>query len=436
MGKLVGRIVGFFIFLAVFCSATLVILAVSSGLIDPWQMFPGLPRPPQIAIDTGDIPIPAPQLPEIDIPDALKGEVVLLGDQVQRRPLMTRIPAPQQLSTEPRVIGANFSLAILMALIFGACTTVLGNMLRDEEPRIQAWLKAFGVDRLLPGIGKFFQWTASRGVKRGCLTLPFVALIFALYGIIFAFLEKGTSILSREGAFLAVTMAFSVGLVSFSGDIARRIMGRLWRTGSEFHVYPANLLIAALSVGISRLFGLSPGIAFGTPGGADMKLPEAHRKKREVVLAAVTLGTVLLFGALGWGLSGLVISALSVPFDTRIAPLVARLLTAGQNIGLALFLVALETGFFELLPLAYGDGRVIFRWNKLVWALVFIPLAFLFNHALLNPQSGFLDSFLISNVRFLWGVMLILVGLTAGLWFYFNVVDDVLRDWLGIRLPG
>jgi hypothetical protein len=65
--------------------------------------------------------------------------------------------------------------------------------------------------------------------------------------------------------------------------------------------------------------------------------------------------------------------------------------------------------------------------------VLFVPVAFLFNHALLNPQSGFVDSFLESNVRFLWFVLFALVGVTAGLWFYFNVVDDVLQEWFGIK---
>jgi len=109
------------------------------------------------------------------------------------------------------------------------------------------------------------------------------------------------------------------------------------------------------------------------------------------------------------------------------------LLTGAQNVGLAIFLVALETMFFEMLPFAYSTGQAIFQWSKPVWGLVFLPIAFLFNHALLNPQSGFLDSFLVSDVRFMWFMLFVLIAITVGLWFYFNIVDDVLKDWLGVR---
>ncbi|MEJ2151058.1 MAG: hypothetical protein P8Z40_16525, partial [Chloroflexota bacterium] len=283
-------------------------------------------------------------------------------------------------------------------------------------------------------IGRAFRWGTSRGVRRGCLTLPLIVAIIALYGILFAFLQAGTSIFSRDGVFLAMTMAVSVGLVSFAGDVARRFLGRLWHTRSSFNLYPVNLLVAFATVVASRLLVLHPGIVFGTPGGADMDLPEGSQgARREVAIAFATLALLALIGGAGWVLSGAVLSLLDVPFNARVVEIAAGLLGAGQNLSLAVFLVALETMFFEMIPLAYTDGQTIFKWSKIGWAILFVPVAFLFNHALLNPQSGFLDSFQESNVRFLWFLLFALVGVTAGLWFYFNVMDDVLQEWFGIK---
>jgi hypothetical protein len=349
---------------------------------------------------------------------------------------LARIPAPQQLSSDPRVIGTNIFLAILMALIFGAMSTALGNMLRDEEPRIREWLKALGIERLFSWVKGAFQWSLGHlAIRRGCLTLPLVLVIFALYGILFAFLEEGTSIFSREGIILAVTLAFTVGLVSFGGDIARRFMAWLWHKKSRFNLYPANLMIAAGTVILSRVLHLSPGIVFGTPGGADVDIPEDRRERREVALAFATLAVLALIGAAGWVISGVIFSLLDTPFDGRLIPVIATIFNLSQDASLALFLTALETLFFESLPLAYGTGRTILKWSKIGWAVVFLPIAFLFNHAVLNPQSGFLDSFMNPNVRFLWFVLIVLVGVTAGLWFYFNILDDILKQGLGMRAP-
>jgi uncharacterized membrane protein YjdF len=104
-----------------------------------------------------------------------------------------------------------------------------------------------------------------------------------------------------------------------------------------------------------------------------------------------------------------------------------------QDSSLIIFLAALETAFFGMLPVAYSTGRGLFRWNKLIWVVLFIPITFVFNHALLNPGSEFLASFAVSNVRFMWAILFILVTFTGWLWFYFNVVDDILQEWVGLK---
>lgn len=442
MRKLITRLIGFVVFLFACVLVGVFVVALSIGWIDVKEVFPNLPEPPEI--DTKGLPAidsPLPVQPggePGELPGVLQpGEEVLLSDRVKRRPLVARIPAPQQMVTAPQVITANLFLAILMALIFGATSTVLGNMLRDEEPRITAWLQALGIHKLTAWIGHVFQWTLGGKIRQGCLSLPIIVVIIALYGIIFAFLERGTSIFSRDGAFLAVAMAFSVGVVSFSGDIARRIMAWLWRKKSRFNLYPANLVVAIVTVAFSRLLNLSPGIAFGTPGGADVDIPadDTRAGRREVILSFVTLGILAVMGGIGWLIGGWVLSFSDTSVVARVANTVAGLLTRVQNTSLILFLVAMETLFFESLPLAYGTGRTIFQWNKYVWGVVFIPIAFLFNHTLLNPQSGFIESFSGPNARTLWFLIFVLIGVTAALWFYFNVLDDFLRDAFGVRLP-
>lgn len=417
MGKMTRRLIGFVIGGLTFGCAAIIVLLLSTGVIDPSQFVSGGGiTPPTPGEGSGITP------PEVEVPGIAPGEVTTLADVVQPRPLLSAVPTPLEVSTEPRVIGANLFLAILMALIFGATSTVLSNMLRDEEDTIRGWLDKLGILKLFP---KGAWWGASRSVARGCLTLPIFLLIFALYGIIFAFLERGTSILSRSGALLAVTLAFSVGLISMAGDIAQRFVARFWRKDAKFRIYPANLILAVLSVVGSRLFVLTPGLVFGTPGGVDVNIDEA-RRGREVTLGFATFATLVVLGGLGWAISGGVQVALNRPLDTRVANLAIAAFSAAQDTSLAVFLVAMETMFFEMLPLAYGLGQTFFRWSKFVWLLLFAPVAFLFSHTLLNPSSGFLESFGVSNVRFMWLVLFVLVGVTAGLWFYFNVLREMM----------
>jgi len=128
-----------------------------------------------------------------------------------------------------------------------------------------------------------------------------------------------------------------------------------------------------------------------------------------------------------------VVSSLDVMLENRVAMVVAGILSVVTNLGLAIFLIALETSFYEMLPFAYSSGRPIFDRSKFLWALMFLPIAFFFAHAVANPQYGFLDSFAASNVRFLWFMMAVMVGITFSLWFYFKFIDDMLQEWMGLK---
>jgi|GEM_PF-914885 len=432
MFKLMFRLASFAVLLFLSGGVVLFVGLAALGWIDVHRFVPGLPDAPPIQTEE----IPGDPFGQISIPQNLRpGDSIPLKGQVQPQELFSTVPTPQQISRDPVVVGTNFSLAVIMMLVFGIMSSILSNMLRDEEPRIQHWLRAAGITGLVKSSTRVFGWTLTRGIRRGCLTLPLIVIIFAIYGIIFAFLQAGTSIFSRQGALLAVTLAFSVGLVSFAGDIARRIAAKLWRERSTFNLYPINLMLAIGTVIVSRVVKLSPGIVFGTPGGANIEpAPDpAQQERRNVALALLTILILVILGGIGWAATGLVVASLDTSMEYRIGTIVARLLSGVTNMGLAVFLIALETCFFEMLPFAYSSGQPVFKWNKLVWAAVFLPIGFMFAHALLNPQYGFLDSFVESDVRFLWFIMVALVGMTVLLWFYFNVVDDILQEWAGIK---
>src|SRR5438046_2045856 len=153
MIKLFFRLIAFGIFVFLFGSAVIFIALASLGWIDIHQMIPGLPPAPQIQTQK----IPGDPFGQITVPANLRpGQSVPLKGQVQPQPLLSKVPVPQQISTEPKVVGANFSLAVIMMLVFGITSNVLTNMLRDEEPRIQKWLRAAGITKLVKGATGMF----------------------------------------------------------------------------------------------------------------------------------------------------------------------------------------------------------------------------------------------------------------------------------------
>ncbi|MBN1681485.1 MAG: hypothetical protein JW966_14485 [Anaerolineae bacterium] len=344
---------------------------------------------------------------------------VELNEVVEKRPIFDDVPLPDDVSRDPDVITTNASLAIILALLLGTISTVLGNLIREEEETFRRW---FSVP-IIRDILKTLSWGAGQNVRQGCLTFPVILVVFALYGFIFAFLEDGLNLLSPEGLQLALVMAMSIGLISLSGDVARRQVARFWRQTTRFGLYPANLLIAVVTTALSRGVRLSPGIVFGAPGGVDIDLDD-QPLLREVVLAFVTLVVMIVLGVMGWGAAAAVREVGDRTMSVDQAEFAGPLLQLGLTIGLALFLVAVETSFFEMVPLTATLGSEIFRWNRIVWLITFAPVMFLFAHVLLNPEGEYLQAFEQANVQVLSAVIVILGTITAALWVYFRVLHQ------------
>lgn len=340
-----------------------------------------------------------------------------LGEVVERRPLLEDVPLPSELSRDEDVIATNVGLAILLAILFGIITTTLGNLIREEEATFRRW---FSIP-ILRDAFRALGWSATRSMRSGCLTLPMIAVVFLLYGAIFAFLERGIDLFSADGAQLVVVMALSVGLISLAGDFARRQVALLWRRTSRFGLYPANLFIAAVTTIFSRFFHLSPGVVFGVPGGVDIDL-EDEPLFHEALMAFATLVVMAVLGGLGWAIAALVNSLGDRSLTAAQADIAGPLLELAFAVGLSLFLVAIETAFFEMVPLTATMGSEIFRWNPLVWFGSFLPVLLLFVHSLLNPNGEYLDAFEHTNLQVLSAMIAILGALTAALWLYFHVL--------------
>jgi hypothetical protein len=345
-----------------------------------------------------------------------------INDVVSKRKLFAAVPLPGELSTETPVIVTNVSLAIIFALLFGLLSTLLNNLVKDKEAELEAWLTYFYLDRIFYPL-KAVRFLADQDVQRGCLSAPVIIFIFAAYGVIFALLEPGINLLTAPGIQLAIILAMSVGLISLAGDVAQRRVAWVWRKTSRFGVYPANLSLAVLSVAFSRLVSLSPGILFGTPGGVDVDKGDEEPRFRDAVLAITTLTVVAVFAGLGWGIVALMRDIGDQTLSGSQLEFAAPLVQLGLALGLALFVVAIETAFFEMIPLTLTMGTQIFRWNPLVWVAGFVPVVFVFAHTLLNPNGEYLEVFEQTSVVVLTVTVILLAALLGGLWLLLQFFD-------------
>lgn len=365
-------------------------------------------------------------LPVVDTPQTTPGTTpqvepppASLNETVERRPIFETVPLPSEISTEAPVIGTNLGLTALLAILFGILSTMLNNLLRQKEERLQAWLSLLG----LGWVWRLFKAGGGQSVHKGCLGLPIVVLVFALYGIVFAFVEQGFDLFTAVDIQLAIVMAMCGAMVSLTGDFTQRQVARIWRKTTSYAIYPANLTIALFTTVISRVFSIVPGLLFGVPSGIDVEDMEREPRFRHVVLIVMTVIVLLGVGAAGWGIVALLDAAGDRELDAQALEFSGPLFALGQTVGFALLVLAVQTAFFEMAPLGLTMGAQLFRWNVLVWVIFFSATTFSFLHVLLNPRTEYLDAFEQAGVSVLVTMVVILTAVTALLWLFLTYVE-------------
>jgi hypothetical protein len=66
------------------------------------------------------------------------------------------------------------------------------------------------------------------------------------------------------------------------------------------------------------------------------------------------------------------------------------------------------------------DGRVVYQWSRIAWAVLFGISTFLFWQLVINQYSSYLDSFRQANVQICLAILAIYGGLTVLVWAFFR----------------
>jgi hypothetical protein len=85
-----------------------------------------------------------------------------------------------------------------------------------------------------------------------------------------------------------------------------------------------------------------------------------------------------------------------------------------------IFVAGLEGLFFSLMPLRFMHGAIVMRWSRVVWALLFGLVAFLWWQLLINRDSAYADAFKQTSVLFALGLLAFFMATTGTTWTYFR----------------
>ena len=209
--------------------------------------------------------------------------------------------------------------------------------------------------------------------------------------------------------YLGFLVALVVVLITFEVPglvLRRRGTGELGR----LRPLPWALGVAALFVLVSRIAALQPGYLYGIVLGIVFmrEVGEKDEGREEAAGAiwtlAVAVGAWLL---LGW-------------FRDQ-APAAGAFSTTLFATALSAITVAgMEAVAFGLMPFRFMPGWVVYRWNRMGWAILFGLSVFAFVHILIGPNAGYLSSLSIPALLAALGVFVGFSAFSVLFWAYFR----------------
>jgi hypothetical protein len=228
--------------------------------------------------------------------------------------------------------------------------------------------------------------------------------------LISAFLNPDLSF-SAEGLviYLGFLAAIAIVLVTFElpGILARR---RLTGETGRLRVLPWAILIAAAFVIVSRVVQLQPGYLYGIVLGV-LFIRAATQRDEGREAAANGLLTLILAVSAWWALS----SVRAAGF--REGDLLALFLETALA---AVVVAGLEAVAFGLMPFQFMPGWVAYRWNRLIWAVLFGLAVFAFIHILIGPNTGYLSDLSLEALMAAFGVFALFGAFSVLFWGYFR----------------
>lgn len=240
---------------------------------------------------------------------------------------------------------------VLFFIVAGVTNFVCNNMLTAEAQTLERFV--------LPAKAATGAW------KRTWIAVILSTLAFAIVG---AHIASGFSLLPLDQPGAAVLSLAAVVIATYSKDGLRYVLAKYRRWNPTFEANVLGIVLAALSVLLTRELELSPGYIFGVPIGLVIGANLDARREGWFELAGLV--AMLFCAFVAW----LLLAA--VPAQS-----------VAQNFLTFLVVMLVEGAFFESLPHRYLAGGPVYRWKKWAWAALCAFTTFLALHLLWNTAS-------------------------------------------------
>lgn len=311
--------------------------------------------------------------------------------------VLSALPTASAIVTSPPNILVAAAVTIVLLLLVGLPSTLLGSALSDNYERIFGRATAAVRRATAP-------FTSTLAAPTVPAWLP-LALGIAIASVLTGFVDPGFG-LNWGSARMLLSMALAFTIETLLGWVVIRAV--LHRTDPDLDPKPefkwGSLLIVLVAVILSRLVGFEPGMVFGLVMG--LAFGATLATAREARIKLIGIAWALAIGLIGW-LGFSVLAGLNGWF----AVLLAETLSGVAVGSLAALPIA-------LLPLRGLDGETLFTWNRAVWAgLYALGLLLFFVVLLPMPFSwGEVGAPLLTWI----GLYLGYAALAVGVWAWFR----------------
>ncbi|MEO6532809.1 MAG: FGLLP motif-containing membrane protein [Pseudolysinimonas sp.] len=301
----------------------------------------------------------------------------------------------------PTTVAVTGGIALAFLLLVAFPSELLEDTIRENYDRAFSWLAPVRrrVDR-------------ARGRFGGMLRNPWsgIALSVAATAVILGFADPsfgftGASVRLLLGMLISVAV-INIGIYLLVLRLAKRSYG----VTGFLRSLPGALIIVALSVLVSRVAHISPGLLFGLVLAVvfTSEIPLAQRAKLVILTTSFTIAV----GIVAWlGYSALRgVDGSGFWYELALEALVA------------ITLEAVGTLIITMLPLTFLDGKTIFRWSKWLWAGIYLLTVVVFA-VIVMPISNNWGA--MTAPLFGWGTLFVVFAIVAfGTWAVFRFLPS------------
>lgn len=310
----------------------------------------------------------------------------------------------------PEVLITNAVLALLLLLLVLFDATIINSTVKENHEFFEPWIaKVAGpIEAVYQRTGALVQaatgnWDPSRLAKYGGL-LTLTSVIYAALDADFGFNQTTFVLL------LSLIVGIGIMTVTFDGAqvwVARRRFG----VPAGIMFFPFAIVLAVVSVIISRLFDVHPGIIYGFVAAAVLTSKEGVTPRVEGHMVFIPMLVLLGISLLSW----LALSPIRVWAEDG-----SFLGAVFEAVAVAMFVGGIQGVLFNLIPIEFMDGQKVWQWSKAAWFAIAAPVTFIFVHVLMNPNGDFDTPIEETGLGALLVLCSVIWVLTASVWYYFR----------------